>query len=334
MNHPRMLLWLLLAMLSLTACDSNDDEDTELIGNWSKSSQFEGLARSGAVCFTIGDKAYVGLGTDGTDEFKDFWEYDPSLNTWRQRADFPGVARYQAAGFAVNGKGYVGTGYDGVNRLNDFWEFNPATNTWTRKADFAGSARYGAVGLEIAGKGYLGTGHDGNTKKDFWQYDPTTDQWTQKASFGGDKRLGALAFTINGTGYILAGSDNALVKTDIWAYDPTTERWTERRRLEVNDSDDEGDDYDYSAVPRLNGVAFVVNSLAYVTGGTNSGSLSSCWAYDPTSDTWTEKSAFEGATRTLAVGFGLGDRGYIGTGTSGSTRLDDFWMLAPNDENQ
>ncbi|RSK43485.1 Kelch repeat-containing protein [Hymenobacter perfusus] len=332
MKHTRVLLWLLLLLtcnFALTSC-SNDDDDTteEVLGDWTTRSQFEGLARNAAVSFTLNGKAYVGLGTDGVDRFKDFWEYTPATNTWRQLADFPGVGRIQAVAFAAGGKGYVGTGYDGVNKLRDFWQYDPTTNSWTRKADFGGTARYGAVALSMEDKGYVGTGYDGNFKKDFWQYDPTADQWTQKPSFGGNKRVGAVAFTLHESGYILAGTDNDLMLTDMWSYSPATEQWTERRAL-VSNTDE---DYDYSNVPRSSASAFVVNNRGFVALGTNGGYLTSCWEYNPDEDTWKVKTVFEGSARIQAVGFGLGDYGYLGLGTTGTTRLDDFWQLAPDTE--
>ena len=36
-----------------------------------------------------------------------------------------------------------------------------------------------------------------------------------------------------------------------------------------------------------------------------------------------------GAGRTSAVGFGLGNAGYVTLGASGSTRFDDLWTLDP-----
>mgnify|MGYP004537086437 CR=1 FL=1 len=316
--------WLLvLAVLCLSGCNKDDETTDEIQGVWYSRSQFEGLARNSAVSFTIGDKAYVGLGTDGTTKFKDFWEYNPATNTWTQKADFPGVGRYLAVGFGADGKGYVGTGYDGVNKLKDFWEYNPATNAWTQKADFGGSARYNAVGLSIAGKGYIGTGFDGNAKKDFWQYDPGTDTWTQKPSFGGNKRQGAVGFTLSNRGYLLLGADNGTNMTDVWSYDPSTEQWIQHNELIS------GADYDYSGVPRVNAASFVVNNHGFVALGSNGSTLNNCYEYDPDADTWTLKTAFAGSARTYPVGFGLGDKGYVGLGLSSSLRLDDFWQLAP-----
>ena len=101
-------------------CESDDDSDSDYVGNWIELSDFEGLPRTDAVAFTIGNKAYLGTGYDGTDRLKDFWEYDPLVNQWTKKTDFPGAARNGAVGFGTNSKGYIGTGFDGVDKLNDF----------------------------------------------------------------------------------------------------------------------------------------------------------------------------------------------------------------------
>ncbi|HUM48326.1 MAG TPA: hypothetical protein PLD84_15450, partial [Chitinophagales bacterium] len=90
------------------------DPDTD---TWTQKADFGGTARFSPVGFSIGDKGYVGTGFDGTpfpDYLKkDFWEYDPAINSWKQKADFGGTARYVATGFSIDSKGYIGTGWDG-----------------------------------------------------------------------------------------------------------------------------------------------------------------------------------------------------------------------------
>ena len=38
------------------------------------------------------------------------------------------------------------------------------------------------------------------------------------------------------------------------------------------------------------------------------------WEYDPVGNTWTQKADFGGTARYAAVGFSIGNKGYIGTG--------------------
>ena len=44
---------------------------------------------------------------------------------------------------------------------------------------------------------------------------------------------------------------------------------------------------------------------------------------------WTKKADFRGTARTSAVGFSIGNKGYIGTGHDGSYSLQDFWEYDP-----
>lgn len=323
-----IMLALALATPLLDGCGKADTKSIEITGRWHRRSQFEGLARSGAVSFVIAGKAYVALGTDGTDRYRDLWEFMPATGTWRQRADFPGQGRFYAVAFAANGKGYVGTGYNGTDRLADFYEFDPTANQWRRRADFAGSARYAAVAFALAGKGYVATGYDGNYKKDLWQYDPATDAWSQKPSFGGSKRLGAVGFVAAGQGYVATGLDNGIYQTDVWSYNPATETWTERRKFEGTAANGEGNDF--SALPRAYAVAFggADATTAYVAlGATDAGPRADCYAYSATADAWTKKTDFAGTARTGAVGFEADGLSFIGLGTNSNQRFDDVWEL-------
>ena len=319
-----------LVVAFLSGCSDNDSDDEELVGNWFELSDFEGVPRSDAVAFTIGDKAYVGTGYDGSDRLNDFWEYDPDLNNWTRKADFPGAPRNGAVGFGTNDKGYIGTGYDGAERLSDFYEFDPATNTWTQIADFGGSARYGAVAFAIDDKGYVGAGDDGNFLKDFWEYDPLTNQWTQKISISGKKRRDAVGFVIDGKGYVCTGVNNGDYEYDFWEYDPASEEWTRKR--DIADITDDEFDNDYSGMTGINKVAFAINGNGYIATGGAGSAGTSVWEYDPLNDLWAEKTSLEASARTEAVGFAINNTGYITAGRNSSYYFDDLWGFKPGDE--
>lgn len=195
---------------------------------WTQKADFEGTARSSSVCFSIGNKGYIGTGGDGITYYKDFWEYDPVTDTWLQKADFGGTPRI-AVGFSIGNKGYIGIGKDSNGYKNDFWEYDPTTDTWTQKENFGGTARSSLVGFFIGNKGYIGTGYDGvSYYKDFWEYDPATDTWTQKADFGGTSRNGA-GFSIENKGYIGTGfGGTGIYYNDFWEYEPITDTWTQK----------------------------------------------------------------------------------------------------------
>ncbi|MBN2519099.1 MAG: galactose oxidase [Bacteroidales bacterium] len=336
-DHIIISLVIIVLFVPLSCNDDDEEEEEDLIGNWVELSDFEGVPRTDAVGFAIGDKGYLGTGYDGSERLNDFWEYDVSRNTWMQKADFPGAARNGAVGFSTETNGYIGTGYDGSNKLKDFWKYDPVLNTWDSIADFGGSARYGAVGFSISNKGYVGTGYDGNYLKDIWEYDPINNLWTQKVSLGGgvgstgnaSKRKDAVAFVINGKGYLCNGIDNAIYENDFWEYDPETDTWT--GKSDISDATDEDFDDDYTIIG-INRVAFAINGKGYVATGGQGSAGSEVWEYDPVTDLWEKKTSFEGSGRIEAVSFSIGNRAYVTTGRNGSYYFDDIWAFDPDDE--
>ncbi len=89
---------------------------------------------------------------------------------------------------------------------------------------------------------------------------------------------------------------------------------------------------------RGSAAGFVVNGKGYlVTGVDNDNNrLLDVWEYDPAANLWNGKSigpkgvSFPGVGRTGAVGFAIGNFGYVGTGVDNNgTRLADFWQYNP-----
>jgi hypothetical protein len=321
-------LFLIPGIFIFSSCDNNTTE-TVLLGNWVELSDYEGVARSDAVSFSINDKGYVTTGYDGDDRLNDLWEYDPAKDYWVQKANCPGNTRNGAVGFGTATKGYVGTGYDGSKKLNDFWEYDPQTNSWLQVADFPGNARYGAIAFSIDNKGYVGTGYDGNYLKDLWMYNPDSNEWTQKVSVGGSKRRDAVSFVINGKGYVCTGVNNGTYESDFWEYDPIADLWTAKR--DIANTSDEKYDNDY-AIVRTNAVAFSANGIGYIVSGGQGTVSGEAWAYNPVTDLWEEKTTLEGATRMEAVAFTLLNKGYVLTGRSSGYYFDDVWCFYPDAE--
>ncbi len=324
-----LLLMAFAVVLLPVSCGDDDDDKDDLIGNWIECSVFEGIPRSDAVGFAIGNKGYIGTGYNGQEDERlvDFWEYDADRDTWTQKAVFPGAARNSAVGFSTDSRGYIGTGYDGRDKLGDFWEYDPGTNAWTRKADFGGSARYGAVGFTINNKCYIGTGYDGYYLQDFWEYDPSTDTWVQKTSVGGNKRRDAVGFALNGKGFICTGIDNGTYENDFWEYDPAADSWTKKNS--ITDVSDESFDDGYTSIRGINKAAFSLNGKAYLATGGEGSAGTIVWEYDPVMDLWEQKTAYEGSGRADAVAFAIGNRGYVATGRSSSYYFDDIWAFDP-----
>lgn len=327
----KRLLTILIAALPIlfSACDDDDDD---LIGLWTRVSDLDGLARSDASSFTIGNKGYIvcGFQGDNKDRLKDLWEYDMNGGYWTQKASLPdeASARNSAVAFAINDKGYLGTGYNpdegNSGYLADFWEYNPSTNQWSKKADFPGTARYGAVGFSVGGKGYIGAGYDGNYLKDFFEYNPNSNTWVQINS-SINKRQSATSFVIDDVAYVVCGINNGTYLDEFWKFDPS-EGWSRLRDIANNSDEDYDDDYN---IVGYNRVAFVIDGCAYVTCGESGGVRSDTWKYYPSTDLWENVAKFKGTARTVAVSFSNGSKGYVATGRNGTYRFDDIWTLDP-----
>lgn len=332
MNNVKILLTVLIFCTTIISCSDDDGDDTTL-GNWTKTSPFKGRPRSGAIVFTIGSKAFVGLGYDGDDYLSDFYVMDVNGGFWEAKTNFPGLARERAVAFSLNGKGYVGLGYnrdEDVEELGDFWEYNPETNAWTQLNNFGGTARYSTIGFSIGSKGYVGTGYDGDGyNSDFWEYDPAIDSWREIQSYPGEKIEGGVAMLINGKAYICGGRNNGLFNTDFWELDPSGESivWTNRA------PDDEASYYDefIDAVSRYDAVTITVEDKSYIVGGVASTGATSGTVYEfnATTGIWDDRTTFEGSARSLAVAYVLEGRAFVGTGQNGSSRYDDIWEFKP-----
>lgn len=88
---------------------------------------------------------------------------------------------------------------------------------------------------------------------------------------------------------------------------------------------------------RYSAVAFTIGNKGYLgTGGHSQsfpgGVLEDFWEYDPANNSWTQKTNFGGGKRLMAVGFSIGNYGYIGTGVPDNAAYlsNDFWKYDPS----
>ncbi len=144
---------------------------------WTQKNNLPGLAREAAAAFSIGNKIYIGTGTDGL-FLNDFWEYDISTAAWTQKTNVPGGLRADGCGFSIGNFGYIGFGEitGSTTFVNDFWQYNPALNSWMQKTGLPASGRDEPAFFAITNKGYVGLGGAGgiNMFNDFWEYTPDT----------------------------------------------------------------------------------------------------------------------------------------------------------------
>jgi len=346
-------LYLILVIISLLflSCERNQTSEINPSGNWKKSAEYLGAGRGGAICFIIGENAYIGLGYSNEDYFSRFYKYNTMSGNWVSITSrdvdgnpigiFPGTPRREAVAFSVNGKGYIGTGIDkDENLLDDFWEYDtakPVGERWSKvSSKFPGNERQAAVAFAFDKDGdgindvaYVGTGYDSlegedhNNLKDFYKFE--NDTWSVINTYEGDKTSNATTFTIGKKAYLVSGENNL---ENVWEFDATTEVWMQKKKLNKNNHSEN--------VQRTNAVSFVIDGKGYVTTGLGVNSRE-VWEYNPTTDTWSKKTSLEPEvpTRWEAIGLSINNKGFIVTGMNGPTGLYDMWEFQPKvDENE
>jgi N-acetylneuraminic acid mutarotase len=138
---------------------------------WVQRSDFPGV-RYAQASFVVGNKGYVGTGTDEDAYVTEMYSYDPGSDTWAPIADFPGVARNGATGFGIDNLGYLGLGADGGYR-DDVWAYDPLSDTWATRAVYKGDGRRYAAAFVVGSRAYVGTGKGASgVRRNFYEYAP------------------------------------------------------------------------------------------------------------------------------------------------------------------
>lgn len=204
-----------------------------------------------------------------------------------------------------------------------------AQNTWEKKAAFEGNKRARGVGFAIGNRGYIGLGEDTADvmHNDFWEYDPGTDSWMQKATLPAVGRRDAVGFAIGNKGYVGTGIDAAESflgnnLNDWWEYNPVTNAWTQRQTCPLGSS--------WGGVYFATG--FSANGMGYVLCGKlgNSNYTSQLWQFNPSSNSWLQKSSFPGGTRYSMSAFTVNGRCFAGLGTDENILQNDWWEYIPS----
>lgn len=336
-NWLFLLLAFVVTMSVFSSCKKNDDDDSDE-DEWFQKAAFKGPITSSAASFMINNIAYITTGATTTAGGKtayvaETYAYDAASNTWTEKKTFPGSARIGAIGFSIGNIGYVGAGNDGTNNLTDFYKYDPTSNTWSAIAPLP-IAVNSAVAFSINGVGYVGTGSTtissgkSNTSA-FFKYNPTANAWEAIADIPyTEKPNAAFSFVVNNVAYVGGGATaGGTAIKDFYKFDPSKANPWEK----LNDLNRDDNSYTYN-LTRSNASAFVINGTPFVVGGSNGTTgtaINSVWKYNVAGDYWTsDNGAFAGSARKNAVGFAVGNNGYITTGENGS-RFDDTWMFTP-----
>ena len=210
--------------------------------SWSQLSNFPAAGRGYSYGVTVGNKAYMGLGSTYNGSFpNDWWEYNMDNDTWNQLSNFPGNGRNHPAMVAVGDKIYMGCGSNTSN-LSDWWEYDITQNSWSQKTSLPANDRHHPFYFGIGNYAYVGFGH-GSTPgpgsnpsngvsiyNDFYRYDPSNDSWLRLNDFPSEARVAGTQLSYNNKGYVLSGDGDdhgPLSSGEFWEYDPNGDYWTQ-----------------------------------------------------------------------------------------------------------
>jgi N-acetylneuraminic acid mutarotase len=217
-----------------------------------------------------------------------------SHDSWATAASMP-TGRAELAAASLNGVIYAIGGLTGSSlsyqATNALEAYNPTTNQWTAETpmptarSLLAAASVNGLIFAVGGFGYLNTVE---------AYDPPTNTWKTMAPMP-TGRQGLSAGVINGILYAVGGSNgNGLVGT-VEAYDLSSNTWAEKAPMPT---------------PRYNFATGVIDNVLYAVGGDGAYTCGSgqcaqivgtVEAYDPSTDSWSEKAPMPTARDDLAV---------------------------------
>jgi N-acetylneuraminic acid mutarotase len=268
---------------------------------WIQRTNFGGVGRHRASGCATATHGYIGLGHVNGNNFNisysDWWEYDQASDSWTQKADFV-IATYGVICFGTSTKAYAG---GGVNLNGEFYEYNPQTNLWTQIPDCPGTPG-DQTAFTVNDKGYVVFGAL------LYEYNPSTTTWTTKATAPVTFGTWCTSFGIGSSGYVRSG-------VNFYEYKPAINQWLVRSPCPSLSSNG-------SASMTKDGKGYIVSGYS----GSLANVVPEVWEFNPGNNAWTRLSDFPGNSRRFTVGFSIGNRAYMGTGTNG-INMNDFWEL-------
>ncbi len=171
---------------------------------------------------------------------------------------------------------------------------------------------------------------------DLWMYDVGTATWTALATSGPASRHGhnAVWDTVNDRLLVFGGQQGSDFLNDIWQYTPDDDRWAELAPGGAVPAPRYGAGGAFSPPVAEDSIAPLLPATFIITHGfTNNGRFDDTWAFDVTTDTWTDVSPADErpVERCLmrATWDTLRNRLVIfGGQTTDEPFLDDLWTLS------
>jgi N-acetylneuraminic acid mutarotase len=271
--------------------------------------------------------------------FNDTWLYDPDTNTWTDAApagSVPDGGSYAPMVYdPISGRAILFGGWSLDRQLGGTWVYDPIENTWTDLAP-AGSAPSARSGHSMAydplnDKVILFGGWEMETETvfgDTWSYDPKTNTWTELSPAGSvpparDGHTMVYA-EYEGLIFLFGGYNGTDWLNDLWVYDVAADAWTEI--IPAGDL----------PAPRV-GYSMVYDDakdrLIVFGGYDGNWALGDMWAYEPSTNAWTElTSAGDMPSARASSGMVYDSKSgevILFGGFDDEAELDDTWSYAP-----
>jgi uncharacterized repeat protein (TIGR03803 family) len=242
----------------------------------------------------------------GTNGLGVLFEYDLLTNTYTNKLNFDGLEKgsYPRGSMvqATNNKLYGMTSEGGIFSKGVLFEYDPASNIYTKKVDLDGSGKgsypSGSLIQAINGKlyGMINSGGVNNLGVLF-EYDPVTSTYTKKLDFDGEVKGsypdGSLIQASNGNLYGMTSSGGASANGVLFEYNLTSNIYA--KKLDFDDA--KGRRSFGKLIQATNGKLY---GTTYWGGLYSKGVL---FEYDPTTNTYSKKLDFDGATKgTYPIG--------------------------------
>ncbi len=146
--------------------------------------------RHSVNAFSINGLGYMGMGNKYveilSEAYKDWFEYDPLLDTWTVKSSLPTSASVTtgSACFSNLNNGFIASGSNGCFPsascyLTNTWMYDPLADTWTAKTNMPSPGRYLSRADVLGDTAFIGMGYyPFNGGGTIYKYSLLNDTWT------------------------------------------------------------------------------------------------------------------------------------------------------------
>ena len=260
----------------------------EAQNNWQQVQGEMPPARKNHTMVEINGIIYLFGGESGAKSAKntlnELWAYDEGNSTWSEvDAANPPEARKNHTAVALDGKMYVHGGTANGEVFSDMWVYDPNTNYWGKlETENPPPPKLYQKAVASEGQIFVTGGMDeasGEASAETWAFNPNYNTWTQKQDMP-VPRYGHATFFKDLKVYVTVGRNESGLLNDTYVYDIPQDSWSGRASLPIP--------IKFPAFAFVNDIFFMAAGTVYDDFG-NFVDNNTCWEYDFTQNTWTQK---------------------------------------------